>query len=107
MAVVAVPSVGLKEWGIAPTNISRCGVCGLPCLKGKLRYVYRFKASTKIGDEKRVHPECLAKLPLVEADVQLLTMWSVADDVESSIRDSMNGTLVSLLNPPMAASSSG
>ena len=75
--------VGVRSWSIAPKGgrTAVCYVCDARISVGAYRIDYRFKASSSLRDQRRVHFECAARLPLTAEDSGRVASWLAAIDL--------------------------
>ena len=74
-------AVGIKSWDVAPPRARAvCCVCNARIESGQYRLDYRFRESTSLRDQKRLHARCAGGLPdgTRARDVRMLATW-IAD----------------------------
>ena len=76
---------GLKECAIAKTGRSKCFICNTFIAKDSLWLSYRFKASTKMDNERRIHTSCCKRLPV---DTRSEDIKFVATELEEAVAGS-------------------
>jgi len=84
---------GIKCWDIAGSGRrAACAICESPIVPGCYRLDYRFKQSKTLGDQRRLHPECSAGLPVStrERDLKFLqhsiSLESTSDSDRAMLR---------------------
>ena len=90
-------AVGLKMWEMPPKRSSaKCFGCNANTVAGEVRFEYRFKQSTSLRDQKRLHSRCVRSMPVATRarDVRVLQRWladpTLVDEVVRTVlRDSL------------------
>lgn len=81
-AATAKKTVGLKEVAIAKSARSVCYICKANIPKDNVWLSYRFKASNRQGDERRIHTSCCKFLPV---DTRSEDIKFVATELEEAV----------------------
>ena len=84
----AVPSRGLRGYILKSPGTAKCICCEGTIFKGSIRFEFQAKLSTAFRDIRKVHIECLGKLPAatLDHDMAMLEKWaSEADAVARPI----------------------
>jgi hypothetical protein len=100
--------LGIQGFERAPSGRASCFLYGGKIERASWRFDYRMKASSKLGDQRRIHVTCVSQLPVATraADLRALRAFMEAPDVSDDQRALLEAASAELAGGGASASSS-